>query len=212
MELKNYQKKVLNDLRDYLEILEKDQNPRQAFLDFWSCRGVSAKDSKTSIYHGLDPKAPDVCIKVPTGGGKTFIACSSIKEIFDRFPVENKIVIWMVPNSAIYQQTCAAFMNPDHPYRQRLDIDFNGNVRFYDYEELLQGQGFNPQTIRDQLSLCVISYAAVRSNTKDGRRMYRSNSNLMSFGHWNLDNDDLKNDKKTKDAVNYMDLDNLADL
>jgi len=201
LELKNYQKKVLNDLRDYLEILEKDQDPRHAFSVFWSDRGILATDSKIPIYHGLDPKAPDVCIKVPTGGGKTFIACASIKEIFDRFPIKNKIVIWMVPNSAIYQQTRAAFMNPDHPYRQRLDIDFNGNVCFYDYEELLQGQGFNPQTIRDQLSLCVISYAAVRSNTKDGRRMYRSNSNLMSFGHWNLDNDDFQDGPSLSDVL-----------
>ena len=181
MELKSYQKKILNDLKDYLSILDEVQDPRKAFTQFWNNKGVFANSTKSAIYHGLDPKAPDVCVKVPTGGGKTFIACAAIKEIFDQFPIENKLVIWLVPNSAIFDQTRAAFKNPEHPYRQRLDVDFNGNVRFYEYEELLNGQGFNPQTIKDQLSLCVISYAAIRATTKDGRRMYRPNSNLLSF-------------------------------
>lgn len=194
MELKTYQKSVLNDLRDYLKILDELQDPRKAFTKYWNDKGVFAKGSNSVIYHGLDPKAPDVCFKVPTGGGKTFIACAAVKEIFDRFPLDNKIVIWLVPNSAIYEQTRLAFKNPDHPYRQRLDIDFNGNVRFYEYEELLNGQGFNPQAVRDQLSICVVSYAAVRSNTKEGRRMYRPNSNLLAF-------DSQVNDDKSDDYM-----------
>lgn len=40
MELKNYQARVLVDLADYLDVLDRTPNLAQAFSDYWSSRGV----------------------------------------------------------------------------------------------------------------------------------------------------------------------------
>ena len=64
---------------------------------------------------------------LPTGGGKTYIAASSLRTIFDAMPQRRaKAVVWLVPSEAILTQTRKALENPDHPYRQRLDVDFGG--------------------------------------------------------------------------------------
>ena len=42
----------------------------------------------------------------PTGGGKTFMACSAVKRIFDHLPADKpKVVVWLVPSDSILTQT-----------------------------------------------------------------------------------------------------------
>jgi type III restriction enzyme len=56
----------------------------KSFRIFWEERGVNVggDDGMESYKHSI-PNVPDVCLKVPTGGGKMFIAASAIKIIFD---------------------------------------------------------------------------------------------------------------------------------
>ena len=125
---------------------------------------------------------PDVCFKVPTGGGKTFIAASSIKAIYDAMPtVTAKAVVWLVPSDAILTQTYAALSNPHHPYRQKIDVDFGGAVEVYSKTQLLNGQNFNPTSVTEQLSIFVLSYDSFRTSKKEGRKAYQENGNLATF-------------------------------
>ncbi|MCL2333342.1 MAG: DEAD/DEAH box helicase family protein, partial [Candidatus Methanoplasma sp.] len=61
----------------------------------------------------------------------------------------------------------------------------------YTKEELLMGQNFNPSTIMDQLSICVLSYDSLRSNKKDGRKMYQENSANQQFEKYYGNRDSL---------------------
>ena len=89
-------------------------------------------------------EVPDVCMKVPTGGGKTFLACSALKHIFASMPQEKpKFVVWLVPSDPILEQTLKNLANPDHPYKQALDRDFGGRVQVLSKDMLLSGQGFS---------------------------------------------------------------------
>ena len=64
-------------------------------------------------------------MKVPTGGGKTFMACASVRRIFDALPTgKPQVVVWLVPSDSILTQTIRTLSDVDHPYRQRLDQDF----------------------------------------------------------------------------------------
>ena len=86
MELKNYQINVINDLRRFLSLLTEKQNIRNAYNSLWEEKGVQIGEKGMPPYHTVLTGVPHVCIKVPTGGGKTFIAASSIKPIFAAMP------------------------------------------------------------------------------------------------------------------------------
>ena len=182
MELKQYQNRVIADLSDYLKQVNEQPTLSEAFKMFWESRQIEVGTPQMLGYQNVIDGVPHVCFKVPTGGGKTFLACASVKPIFEALPpTRKKAVVWLVPSDSILTQTLAALKNPSHPYRQKLNVDFGGRVEVYSKEELLAGQNFSPATVTEQLSVMVLSYDSFRSRTKDGRKAYQANGNLASF-------------------------------
>lgn len=186
MELKQYQKQVIQDLTEFCNTLTQSSNPSEAFQKFWNNKGVLVKTADTvdgiDAYKDNIKGVPHVCMKVPTAGGKTFIASNSIKTIFNYLPItQTKAVIWLVPSNTILDQTLKNLSDPEHPYRQKIDSHFNSAVEVFSKEDLLMGRGFNSTSVKEQLSIMVISYDSFRSNNKDGRKAYQDNANLTSF-------------------------------
>lgn len=178
MELKSYQKKAITDLCHYLELLNQTQNYAAAFRHFWNEKSAPS----LGHYHDIMPGVPNLCFKVPTGGGKTFLACNAIRPIFDALPAtKTKAVVWLVPSEAILTQTVRNLKNTAHPYRQKVDVDFGSRVEVYTKQELLNGQNFNPTAVTEQLSIMVLSYDSFRSRGKEGLKAYQENSNLAEF-------------------------------
>ena len=178
MEMKGYQKAVIADLTHYLELMNETQNYMTAFEQFWREKSAPA----LGLYRNVIAGVPNLCIKVPTGGGKTFIACNAIRPVFDALPVtKTKAVVWLVPSEAILTQTVKALKDTSHPYRQKIDVDFGGRVEVYTKQELLNGQNFNPTAVTEQLSIMVLSYDSFRTSRKDGRKAFQENSNLAEF-------------------------------
>lgn len=183
MELKTYQKKVINDFSDYLKLLIKTQDTSKAYKELWNRKGVPVGDNGIKPYTPIIKGVPHICFKVPTGGGKTFIACNSIKTFFS-FADKNKpkIVVWLVPSDSIKEQTLKHLTNPNHPYRQKINSDFNHSVEVLSKEQALMGQGFQPDTVIEQLTILVLSYDSFkRGRSEESLRSYRENSNLMNF-------------------------------
>ncbi len=178
MELKNYQRKVIADLTHYLELLNETMHYKAAFRFFWEEKSAPA----LGRYQDVIPGVPNLCFKVPTGGGKTLIACNAIRPIFEALPMtKTKAVVWLVPSDAILRQTEKALKDPWHPYRQKIDVDFGGRVEVYTKQELLNGQNFNPTAVTEQLSIMVLSYDSFRTSKKEGRKAFQENSNLAAF-------------------------------
>jgi len=201
MELKKYQQEVINDLTQFIEELDSTRHIGQAFTNFWESKGISVQSLDNDFLKPYDnsiKSVPRVTVKVPTAGGKTFIACNALKPIFDSFPLDKpQVVVWFVPSDTILKQTYDNLSNPSHPYRQRIDAHFNGNVKVYDKEALLFGQGFNPVEVKEQLSILVLSVQSFVETVRKGLpRAYRENENLAEFAtHFrdlkaNLDNVD----------------------
>lgn len=108
MEMKKYQKQVIADLTRYLELLNETQNYRYAFSSFWQEKSAPS----LGMYQDIMPGVPNLCFKVPTGGGKTFLACNAIKPIFEALPhTKTKTVVWLVPSDAILTQTVKALQD-----------------------------------------------------------------------------------------------------
>ena len=79
---------------------------------------------------GCGDPVPNAVLKVPTGGGKTWLAVSGVSHIMGRYLGRNTgFVLWIVPNEAIYRQTLKHLRDREHPYRQALDRAAAGRVR-----------------------------------------------------------------------------------
>lgn len=193
MELKIYQKRVMKNLSSYLDFLN-DYDMNEAWKRYWAEQDVTVGLGGVPQYKDEIKGVPHICFKVPTGGGKTFMACSSLKTIFEKMPMDKpKVVVWLAPSDAIIEQTVNTLSNVNHPYRQKIDQDFAGKVGVYTKEQLLNGQNFSPDTVREMLTICVISYASLRvdSKKKDVRKVYQENGNLQRFAEYFKDDDVL---------------------
>ena len=185
MELKSYQRKVIENLEEYLGYVQEHKSLAKAFNQYW--------EDKIGPYNPLDgtgmepyknniPNAAHVCVKVPTAGGKTFIAVNALHSIFSAYDsAKPKAVIWLVPWSNLLQQTVNTLSNPEHPYRQKLNSLFNNRIEIYQKEDLLQGSNFNPTVVKDQLSIFVMSFASLRANNKEDRKVFQENGQLEAF-------------------------------
>ena len=195
MILKPYQKQIVDDLSRYIGILKEQQNIAYAFSEFW------VKHPRTPIvpmlgeavepYKNNVPGCPHVCVKVPTAGGKTFIAANALATIFKALdPARPKVAVWLVPSNSILEQTIQNFSNPYHPYRQQLNTDFANKVDVFDKKSLLQGAGFNSTSVRENMTLCILSFDSLRARKKEDRKVYDENGNLQSFAS-DVDEDEI---------------------
>ena len=86
MELKRFQRDVINDLNRYCELLNTTNSVSKAYTDFWAEKNIIVGFGGMPSYNNTIENTPHVCFKVPTGGGKTFLASNALKTIFDNLP------------------------------------------------------------------------------------------------------------------------------
>lgn len=186
MELKPYQQEVINDLSLFLDHIQETKDTKEAFFDFWTKHprtplqpfpGTAIEPYKNNV-----PRVPHICVKVPTAGGKTFIACNALKTIFDAFDYDKpKAVVWLVPSITILEQTFKNLKDPSHPYRQKINSHFGNKVAVLDKATLLQGGAFNATSVKEQLNIMVFSFDSLRARNKEDRKVFQENGNLQSF-------------------------------
>jgi len=118
-ELKEYQKISLDKFAGYLRGTTVDG----ANVAFYKATNTPFKNAP-AVAEGT----PYVCLRVPTGGGKTLLAAYSIGIAAREYlTAANPMVLWLVPSTAILDQTIDALKTEGHPYRAALAKDFNRN-------------------------------------------------------------------------------------
>ena len=139
MTLKEYQKRTLTAVREYLERLTEWRGKAAAALEVdpdlhfdWVGRAWE-KCSPLHPYlprrNGLDEPLPVFCLKIPTGGGKTLLATKVVDLVNTHYRKrQTGLVLWVVPTTQIYNQTLKALKDRDHPYRQQLDLASAGRT------------------------------------------------------------------------------------
>ncbi len=142
---------------------------------------------------------PYVCLRIPTGGGKTVMGAHIIqsagRNLLDR---ELPLVMWMVPTTQIKTQTLEAFRDPRHPYRQELDDAFGGRVAVFDIADFTQ---VRPADIATKVCIVISTVAALRVTDKEGRKVYEHHEDLethFSGSATQLDHLDRDDDGKVK--------------
>lgn len=126
---------------------------------------------------GLGQPVPNVTMKVPTGGGKTWLAVKSASKILNGYLEQNHgFVLWIVPNEAIFSQTVKNFTNRDHPYRQALDRAAAGRVKI-----LTKADSLNARDVETHLCIMVLMLQSAARKTKETLRMFRDRGDVFGF-------------------------------
>ncbi len=193
MQLKEYQHQTLRDLELYIETLNNSNSLSVAYSQYWADKGVSVNSFTNNYLHPYINSVngvPRVTLKVPTAGGKTFIACNAIKRIMDKLHTgaPNQVVAWFVPSDTILKQTLEKLQDVSHPYRQTIDALFAHRVVVVDKESALMGQGISPVQMHDNLTIFVLSAQSfietIRVKKDKGEeqlkpRAFRENGNFL---------------------------------
>lgn len=183
MELKKYQRRVLNCVRDYARLVDSVGSGPGAYEEYLRLRNLHIGEGQVRRYSTDLADVPKVCIKVPTGGGKTFIAANALKVLDDNLPqVSARAVVWLVPRKEILRQTIRQLRDPANPLRIAIDRDFSHRVEVLDKEQGLSGRGLDVASVSDQLTIFVLSYDSFKN--KDGRKAYQENSALVQLTNY----------------------------
>ncbi len=141
--------------------------------------------SKKYLGTGLPYKAldgmehvPFVCIRFPTGGGKTFVGAYSIGVVQDEFAKTDELmVLWLVPTTPILDQTIRSLKNPHSSYNSVLKSSLK-NPRILTVAEALE---LNPETLMAQTTIIVATMQTFRVADKAGRKVYEPNGGLGPY-------------------------------
>jgi type III restriction enzyme len=167
--LKKYQKICLGEIAKYLRRTCELKDADTAFYE-----------QTRRTYHHVETLRglPYVCIRVPTGGGKTALAAYAVGIAAENLlRAERCLVLWLAPTTQIVEQTLKALQDKRHPYRQALDSSFDGCVTVMDVKSAL---GLQRGTLESDTVIIVSTMAAFRVENTDGRKIYEDSGILMS--------------------------------
>ncbi|MBN1816256.1 MAG: DEAD/DEAH box helicase family protein [Sedimentisphaerales bacterium] len=189
MEPKEYQQRTLDRVKEYLGHLYalkqtyqkalEELGPEASF-DF-AARAWGKLEGMYRQYtgrrDGLGRPLPAFCLKVPTGGGKTFLAVKAIDLINTIYRKRRTgLVLWVVPTSQIYSQTLKQLRDRDHPYRQHLDIASGGKTLI-----LEKMQGFSPLDTQENLVVMLLMLQSSARQSKETLKVFRDSGNFAEF-------------------------------
>ncbi|WP_414896861.1 DEAD/DEAH box helicase family protein [Rhodovulum sp. YEN HP10] len=181
MQLKSYQQAALDALDGFLT-RALASGPAEAFAhavaDQEGAAALEGRRLEPRVYQPLEqlPEVPYVCLRLPTGGGKTLLAAETIRLAARSYLRRTyPLVLWMVPSDAIKSQTLEALKDRTHAYRRRLDDNFGGHVRVFDIAEF---EMLRPQDLQRSACVVVSTIQAFRVTNTVGRRVYAHHEEL----------------------------------
>ncbi|RUS68102.1 hypothetical protein CUZ56_00587 [Saezia sanguinis] len=172
-DLKNYQVQLLEGYEAYLRRVRELRSPAAAFTE--STEAFFGRGLPYQPLPGAE-MVPYVCLRVPTGGGKTRLAGQSIKRVNEAFLArECSLVLWLVPSETIREQTLQALRTPGELLYQDMR-DLFGSVHVLDINEALY---LSPATLSTANTIIVATMQSFKRDSADGLRVYRQNGALM---------------------------------
>ena len=174
MELKRYQRAAFDALSRFLTVASA-KGPAAAFAEEVERQEtemrLEGRRPEPRHYAALSemPEVPYVCIRLPTGGGKTLLAAEAIRLGAEYVRKVHPVVLWMVTSEAIKRQTVEALKDVRHPYRARLDAVTGGRSRVFDIEEY---ETLRPADIGRFTCVIVATIQAFRVTNTSKRKVY----------------------------------------
>lgn len=177
---KAYQRSVLESVERYFRACHLYPSPRAAFTvvteELWGTG---------SAYRGIEGfplDMPYFCLRIPTGGGKTWLAAKSVALVNAQLLRNDcSLVLWLVPSKAIRDQTLKALRDRTHPYHAALQEA--GPVTVLDLDE---AKSLTRATLDTSTVVIVCTRQAFQVGDTEIRKVYESSGALMHhFEHLN---------------------------
>ncbi len=84
-------------------------------------------------------QVPCVCLRIPTGGGKTVLAAHAVPLLAREWQGSDApVAVWLVPSDAIRQQTLKALQTPGHAYRTALTDAYGEGLQVCTLDDVAQ--------------------------------------------------------------------------
>ncbi|TPL53361.1 type III restriction endonuclease subunit R [Mesorhizobium sp. B2-4-4] len=197
-----YQERVLETLDTYLAALKTHKanadavaavaaaNPKLTIpvpdftAEAWAQMQAEGRLPGSRAGHDFSPRkdgcgrpVPNVTLKVPTGGGKTYLATHGVSRVLGGYLASNTgFVLWIVPNEAIYSQTLRRLKDRQDPYRQVLDRAAAGRVKILEKSDTL-----DRRDIDANLCIMVLMLQSANRETQDSLKIFKDRGDVHGF-------------------------------
>lgn len=183
LQLKHYQEEALSALALFFDLARGARD--EAGLDAAFRQALLAQEvAPASIppylaqgFVNATEATPYVCIRIPTGGGKTLLGTHALATAGRHFTGQDRpLALWLVPSNIIRTQTLAALRTPGHPYREALEGYFGvDGVRVLDIADCEQ---LRPQDFAQKAIVAVGTLQTLRVDDTAGRDVYAYKENF----------------------------------
>ncbi len=164
--LKRYQEHALDALTVFLRAARE--------------RGVKAAFEDGGYGYNREPfgEVPCVCLRIPTGGGKTLLASHAIVRMaceWHETRAESPTALWLTPSDTIRSQTLNALQTPGHAYREALEQAYGQRFKVCDLEN---AAAVSPHEWGRQAVIVVATIQSFRIEETGLRNVYAFNEAL----------------------------------
>ncbi len=170
---KIYQQQVLDSVEAYFKGCHELPTPSIAFTA--TTERLWGRGNSYNPLPGFPADMPYFCLRVPTGGGKTWLAAKSVQLVNTHLlRCEHSVILWLVPSKPIREQTIKALKDRSHPYHAALREA--GPITVLDLEE---AKSVTRSTLDTSTTLIVATRQAFQVEEEECRKVYQSSGALM---------------------------------
>ena len=168
--LKTYQTQALASLARFLASARDSGSLREA----WALE-MRAQDQPSAVQalpYRTEPfgEVPCVCLRIPTGGGKTLLASHAVALLAREWRgAEYPLALWLVPSTMIREQTLRALQQPGHAYRAALEAAYGQAIAVLDLDA---AASVPPQDFGRKAIVLVATMQSFRVKQTQGRNVY----------------------------------------
>jgi type III restriction enzyme len=190
MQLKDYQIRALREFEAFLVKLRQKEDKFAPLYSALKEAGAPLPDPAKKAWEELFPQrsyiervnavrepVTNICLKIPTGGGKTLLACHALGSVNRVYSHSNSgMVLWIVPTEQIYKQTLKALKDRSHPYRQALDMASSGRTKIIE-----KNDAFAPEDVRDSLVVLIMMLQSANRKNQDYLKAFKDSGKFQQF-------------------------------
>lgn len=170
---KTYQSQVLDSVEAYFKACHELPSPSIAFTA--TTERLWGRGNTYNPLSGFPTDMPYFCLRVPTGGGKTWLAAKSVALVNTHLlRCEYSVILWLVPSKPIREQTLRALRDRLHPYHTALREA--GPITVLDLEE---AKSVTRATLDTSTTIIVATRQAFQVEEEECRKVYQSSGALM---------------------------------
>lgn len=170
---KTYQSQVLDSVEAYFKACHELPSPSIAFTA--TTERLWGRGNPYNPLSGFPADMPYFCLRVPTGGGKTWLAAKSVALVNTHLlRCEHSVILWLVPSKPIRAQTLRALRDRQHPYHTALREA--GPITVMDLEE---AKSVTRATLDTSTTIIVATRQAFQVEEEECRKVYQSSGALM---------------------------------